>query len=71
VVKELEAENAKLKRSFAEIAPDSAALKKLIARTQAEQKREAMRFLSEVHSHPLSQSTAATARVPRQGVRRH
>lgn len=57
-VKVLEAENAKLKRMYAETALDNAALKDLIARTTVGQgqKREAVRFLTGVHAWPLSRS---------------
>lgn len=57
-VKDLEAENAKLKRMYAEMALDNVALKDLIAKKTVGpgQKREAVRFLTEVHARPLSRS---------------
>ena len=57
-VKELEAENARLKRMYAEMALDNAAMTDLIAKKTLGpvQKREAVRYLVEVHARPLRRS---------------
>ncbi|WP_386339145.1 IS3 family transposase [Xanthomonas citri pv. citri] len=59
-VKELESENAKLKRMYAELALDNAAMKDLIGKKTLgpARKREAVRFLIEVHARPLRRSCA-------------
>ncbi|MGH8040709.1 MAG: IS3 family transposase [Rudaea sp.] len=57
-VKELEAENAKLKRMYAELALDNAAMKDLIGKKTVgpAQKREAAQYLIQVHARPLRRS---------------
>ena len=57
-VKELEAESARLKRMYAELALDNAAMKDLIAKKAVgpAQNREAVRYLVEVHARPLRRS---------------
>ncbi|MBO9770044.1 MULTISPECIES: IS3 family transposase [Xanthomonas] len=59
-VKELESENAKLKRMYAELALDNAAMKDLIGKKTLgpARKREAVRYLIEVHARPLRRSCA-------------
>lgn len=57
-VKELETKNAKLKRMYAELALDNAAMKDLTAKKTVgpAQKREAVQYLVEVQARPLCQS---------------
>jgi len=56
-VKELEAENSELKRIYAELALDNAAMKDLIEKNVGPgQKREAVQFLVDVHRRPRPRS---------------
>jgi putative transposase len=56
-VKELEAENAKLKRMYAEMALDNAAMKDLIAKNcRTGPEAEASQYLMQVHARPLRRS---------------